>query len=107
MAIEIKSLSSGQLAGAKATIYTCPALTTAIVRLVTYVNTGAAANTVNLYFKESAGTSRRIIPEDMSLSAGFSMEEANVITMSAGDELEGDSSTAAEVDYYISGVEKT
>lgn len=107
MAIEIKSLGTGQLAGAKATIYTCPALTTAIVRLLTYVNTGAAARTVNLFVKESAGVSRRIIPEDMSLDPGFLMEEDSVITLSAGDELEGDASVANEVDYAIFGVERT
>ena len=105
--IFIKSLADGQLAGAKATIYTCPSATQAIVRLVEYVNTGAGARTVNLYFKRSGGTSRRIGPKDMSLSSGYAAEFDKIITMEEGDELEGDASVANEVDFTIKGVEKS
>ena len=107
MPITIKSLATGQLAAAKATIYACPALTTAVVRLVKYVNTGAVTRTVNLYVKESAGTSRRVWPVALSMPSGFEATEDGVITLSAGDELEGDASAANEVDFYISGVERT
>lgn len=106
MAITIKTLADGQLAAAKATIYTCPASTTAIVRLITYVNTGANV-TVNLYVKPSGGTSRRIIPMAMVLLAGYLMEEDQVITLEAGDVLEGDASIATQVDFTVGGVERT
>ena len=107
MPISIKSLSDGQLANAKATIYTCPALTTSIVRLISFVNTGAGARTVNLYLKPSGGTSRRLIPVAMSMAAGNSMEYTNVLTLEAADVIEGDASVTAEVDYVIEGVERT
>ena len=107
MPITIKSLATGQLAAAKATIYTCPALTTAIVRLIKFVNTGAAARTLNLYIKESGGSSRRIWPVALSLPSGYEATESGVITLSAGDELEADASVANEVDFSISGVERT
>lgn len=107
MAISVKSLADGQLANTKTTLYACPSSTTAIVRLISYVNTGAGARTVNLYLKPSGGTSRRLIPVALSLAAGNSMEYTNVITLEAADVLEGDASTAAEVDYVIEGVERT
>lgn len=107
MAISIKSLADGQLPNAKGTLYTCPASTTAILRLVSFVNTGAGARTVNLYLKPSGGTSRRLIPVAMSMAAGNSMEYTNVLTLEAGDIIEGDASVAAEVDYVIEGVERT
>lgn len=107
MPITIGSLATGQLAAAKATIYTCPALTTAIVRLVKMVNTGAAANAVNLYVKEAAGTSRRLWPVALSMPSGYEAKEDGVITLSAGDVLEGDATVANEVDYSIFGVERT
>ena len=107
MSISVKSLGDGQLAAAKATIYTCPTATTAIIRCISLVNTGAAARTVNLFLKSSGGTSRRIISKDLSLGVGFLMEFDKVLTLEAADVIEGDASAATEVDYTISGVERT
>ncbi len=67
--VSIVALASGQLAGAKATLYTTPGSTTAIVKSIFLVNTGAAARTVNLYVQSDGSNSRRVIPEDLSLDA--------------------------------------
>ncbi len=102
----IKALGDGQLAAAKGTLYTVPALTQTIIKSVTFVNTTAGALTVNLY-TNTTGTSRQIIPVDLSLGAGESMETSVDYTLEAGDLLEGDASSATSVDYTISGIEET
>lgn len=106
MTVDIKSLADGQLASpSKATLYTAPAATQAVVNCITLVNTDGSARTVNLYFKASGGTSRRIIPKDLSLAAGAGFAYDKSISLEAADILEGDASAATVVDYVINGVE--
>lgn len=107
MADAIKALADGQLPDVKGTLYTTPASTSTIVRNIILVNTGAGVNTVNLYYKKSAGTSRRICPKDLSLATGASAEIEICPNLEAAGVIEGDASTAAEVDYTISGIEHT
>ena len=107
MTVEIKSLSDGQLADAKATIYTAPTAKQTIVNRITLVNTNTSTETINLYFKASGGTSRRIIPKDYSLIAAALFVMDDVITLEAADTLEGDTTTAAKVDFVISGAENS
>lgn len=104
MAYSIKALADGQLAASKGTLYTTPALTQTIIKSITLVNTDSSARTVNLY-KKPGSTSRRIIPKDLSLAAGESFEFDLVLTLEAGDLIEGDASSANVVDYTINGVE--
>jgi len=101
----IKYLADGQLAVAKGTLYTCPASTQTIIKTITLVNTDSSARTVNLYV--STGTSRRIIPVDMSLGIGYSLIFDDELTLEAADLIEGDASAATVVDYYIAGIEET
>lgn len=102
----IKNLGNGQLANSKGTIYTVPASTDTIVRSIILVNTNTTTESVNLYFCANGGTSRRLIPKDTQLAAGYSLVLDVPITMgTAGDLIEGDTTTAAKVDYTISGVE--
>lgn len=102
MAVTLKALASGQLADAKGTIYTTPGSTQAAAR-VSLVNTGAGARTCNLYVN-AAGTSRRIAPVGLSLGVGEKYI-SDVVTLEAGDLIEGDASVAAEVDFVINGFE--
>jgi len=101
----IKSLADGQLAAAKATLYTCPADTRTIIKTITLVNTDTSVRNVNLYV--NTGTSRRIIPKNMELGIGYCFIFDDALTLEAGDLIEGDASLAAVVDYVISGVEET
>ncbi len=102
MTIAIKLLADGQLANAKGTIYTTPASTQAIVKTITLVNTNSTTESVNLYVKSA--TSRRIIPEDTQLLAGYLLVVDDEFTLEAADLIEGDTTTASKVDFVISGV---
>lgn len=106
MTVNIKSLADGQLANGKGTIYTTPASTQAIVKNIILVNTNTSSETVNLYFKKSGGTSRRLIPKDTSLPASNSLVMDDLVTLEAAGIIEGDTTTASKVDYVINGVEE-
>lgn len=68
----IKQLADGQLASSEGNLYT--ATTDGIaVTAICLVNTDSSARTVNLYLKPKGGTSRRVVPKDISLSAGYCM----------------------------------
>ena len=103
----IKSLADGQLAAAKVALYTVAANTQAIIKTITLVNTDTSTRTVNLYICVSGGTSRRIIPKDMSLGAAYCLIFDDELTLEAADKIEGDASVARKVDYVINGVEET
>ncbi len=65
-------LGDGQLPNAKGTLYNAGAAISVVC--VTLVNTGAAAQAVNLYLDSAAGgNSRRMIPKDVSLGIGYSL----------------------------------
>lgn len=99
-------LGNGQLALAKATIYTCPAATYALIKTITLVAT-SASRTVNIYVKKSGGTSRRIIAKDTPIDLVLERHIQANLTLGAGDVIEGDASAATEIDYCIFGVEQT
>ncbi len=103
----IKSLADGQLTASKGTIYTCPAATQTIVQSIILVNSHSSALVVNIYFKASGGTSRRISPKDYSLAAGAMMEVDKPVTLEAADILEGSGGTVEKVDFTISGIENS
>lgn len=102
MALSIKALADGQLAGTKGTLYTTPASTQAIIKRITLYNSGAADNTIRLYSKPGA-TSRVIYRVVLG-----TLEHAQYdgeITLEAADLIEGDATNANEVDYTISGAQ--
>lgn len=104
-----KSLADGQLPNSKTTLYACPVATQALLTVV-LVATGAVTRTANLYLKRSGSTSRRIMPKALSMDAGdaaYIDHEGQPFALSAGDAIEGDASAAAEIDYYIDGIERT
>ena len=106
-AVNIKNLAEGQLAAATGDMYTVPATTQAIVRLIELVNTHTVAVTVNLYEKPGE-TDRRIIPKDVSLEAnGGKLTLKGIRTLEAADKIRGDASVAEKVDYIIKGVEES
>ncbi len=102
----VVALGEGQLANSKGTLYTVPASTQTVVKTITLVNATAGSLTCNLYLKSGA-TSRRIIPKDMSLGAGESLETDTDYTLEAADLIEGDASSATSIDFTINGIEET
>lgn len=105
MTVTIKSLADGQLASTKGTLYTTPASTQAIIKDIRLVNTSSSSVKVNLYFKASGGTSRRIIPKDTEMSDSGLLVVDGVLTLEAADILEGDAAAGSTVDFTISGVQ--
>ena len=102
----VKSLGDGQLATSKGTLYTVPAGKQAVITKVSLVNTSGGAVKVNLYFKASGGTSRRIIPKDMEIEGGGLAVMDDEQTMDAADIIEGDAAVGSSIDYTVSGVEQ-
>ncbi len=103
----IKSLADRQLGTTKATLYTVPAATQTVVDKITLTNTSSSVVKVNIYFKASGGTSRRITPFDLEIEGyGFAIVGEGQ-ALEAADILEGDATFGSTVDYTISGIENT
>lgn len=112
MAVQILSLASDALptvptpgTGDLYTSPTTPTPLTTIVKSIRIVNTNTTPVIVNLYFKESGRTERRIAPRDMTIPAGGLAIDDQEITMGSGDKIRGDAS-AANVEYVISGIQR-
>jgi hypothetical protein len=106
MAIVGSSLADGQLPNAKGTLYTVPTSKAAHAPHLILVNTDSSARTINLYVKRAGSSSRHVEQVDLSIAAGARhMVDfgAKGLTLSEDDEIEGDASAAAVVDYLICG----
>lgn len=106
MAIAIKVLAQGQLANAKATLYTVPAVTSAYVKFFSVLNVAATAQNVEI-FVNTAGTSRQIAY--VTLAPNHSariIDKDEALTLETGDLIEGLSTSATSVDYVITGAEE-
>ena len=102
----IKSLADGQLGTTKATLYTTPAATQAVIDHIKLTNITPSMVKCNLYFKASGGTSRRIIPYDMELEAHASFKSDKEM-LEAADIIEGDANSGSAIDYIIKGIENS
>jgi hypothetical protein len=102
MSLSIKALADGQLASSKGTLYTTPAATQTIVKSITLYNSGAGDNVCKIYAKPGA-TSRVIFK--VTLAAGEHAQYVTNITLEAADLIEGEATSATEVDYTINGVQ--
>jgi len=98
-----KLLADGQLAAAKATIYTVPVGLQAIIRNVAFGNVGGVTENLNLYVKKSGSVSRLFSRAQLDLDE-FAHEE-DIGTLNAGDELEAETTNATSVDFSVHGVE--
>lgn len=96
-------LADGQLANSKATIYTVPTGSRAVITFFSIFNTGGATETVAIYLKPS-GTSRRIGGYSLTTITGARViSVGETICLEAGDVIEGSSTNATVTDYVISG----
>ncbi|SRR6266576_3768719 len=101
----LKLLANGQLPNAKGTLYTCPALTSALIKTINLVNISGGNLTGNIYIKRA--TSRRIIAKDTTFDIALETVIERNIILEAGDLIEGDCSASTSVDYCIFGIEQT
>lgn len=99
------SLADGQVADTTGTIYTVPASTVAIIKSMTFYNTNATGQTLNLYVTRSGGTRRQLHQESSLAQYGTVdyLSGGEVLVLSAGDVIEADTTTASAVDYLITG----
>jgi hypothetical protein len=89
--------------GAMATIYTCPANKTAVIKGISVVNEDSGARTIRLQILKSGGTARNIVPIDTVLAASpgatsyLSETLGMTITLEAADILQAQSDAASKV----------
>ena len=105
MAEELKILGEGQLPNAEDSLYLVPGATTAIAKKITIHNTNTSVETVILYIKKSGQTSRIIIYVELGVK--YSIHDISAHSLGAGDDIRGQTTTAAKVDYTIEGLEFT
>lgn len=103
-----KRLASGQLPSTKTTLYTVPASTTAYVKFLSLANTSGSTTETILIFLHDGTASRRIArvvlaPNETSRV----IEIGEAANLGATNLIEGQSTNATTVDYWISGVEET
>ena len=102
-----KILAQGQLSAMAGDIYSVPVATNTLVVKIALVNTTAATRTVNLYIKSGATPARRIIPNNLTLVAGYMLETDDYYTLSAAESIQADADIVSAVDYSIHGVEQS
>lgn len=101
-----QSLADGQVATSTGAIYTCPSSLNVRVRYITFFNTNVTSQTLNLYITRNGGTRRQLRQESIAQNADVEIDRP--ISLSPGDVLEADTTTASAVDYFICGeVEET
>ena len=102
MTITVKNLGNGQLPDNQGTLYTAPASTSTIMMSIVLTNTNTTAEVVSLWYLKASGTARALI-EDYSIpengsDLGSTFVFDTKVTMGAGDEILGVSTTASKVD---------
>jgi len=101
-------LANGQLPAVKATLYTVPALTNTYIKFINAHNPSAGIESVIFYIKKSAGVSRILgIAELDENQQTRVIDKEETLNLSAGDQIEGETTTVTTVDYVITGVEET
>ena len=105
MAETLKVLGQGQLPNAEGSLYLVPGGTTAVAKKITIHNRKATTETVIIYIKKSGGTSRIIIY--VALKTRYTIIDDDPHALGAGDDIRGQTTTAAEVDYTVDGIEFT
>ena len=108
MAVSIKSIKDGAVSAGSLgdLVDSVAAGKTLVVKNMRFVNTGSASATLNVYFKHDTDTSRRIVPKDTVLPAGYSLVDDQEITLEEDDKIEGQVESGETVDYVISGIER-
>lgn len=96
-------LSEGQLPAAKGTLFTATSQT--VVRLISIAHVAGGTQSVILYVKKLASTSR-VVGRATLLTDEFA-EEDQIVTLDTGDTIEGETTDVSSVDYAIMGVKIT
>jgi hypothetical protein len=107
MAFTPKALADGQVAASSTAIFTATAGVATYIKSLTLYNTDAVVQTVRLYLNRtgSARSWRRfVLAQHESVDV---MSGAESILLESGDIILAETTTAAVVDYTLSGIEET
>ena len=100
-----ESLADGQVATTTGAIYTSDNSIRTMLRSVTFFNTNATTQTLNIYITRSGGTQRQLYQATLAQNQSFDLlAQGEVMSLSPGDALRADTTTTTAVDYFISGV---
>ncbi len=107
MAFTGKALADGQLPSSKGTLYTVPGSTTTYVKWISVHNTSGSTTETVLIYVNTSGTSRVIarvvlLPNEHARI----LSDGEAFILEAADLIEGVSTNATTVDYFISGVQE-
>lgn len=106
MADTLKRLAGPtQLTNSASTVYTTPALTTAVVRDITVANTTAGAVTFTLSVGADAAGTR--LYSAVSIPANSTFQRTGNIVLAAGETLQAYASANSSLTLTINGVEST
>lgn len=99
---------NGQLPNAQGDLYVSPVGVSTYLKQVLLYNENAAAQTIQLWLFPSGGTAAlfRQLVLSQNESAQL-LEDGESITLSGGDTLQAMTTTAAAVDYTLTGVTET
>jgi len=103
MADTFKKLASGLLDDAVGILYTCPALTTAIVKPIKLANIDAAPRTVTLY-QDGVDDAHTLVPA-LIIPALGTAEDSEGVVVEAGGTIQGFADVVDTVAYAIYGLE--
>ena len=97
------SLADGQVATSTGTIYTSSGTT--ILKSVTFFNTNATGQDINVFVTRNGGTRRQIARSTglAQYATYYFLTDGEVLVLSDGDILEANTTTATAVDYLITG----
>ena len=100
-----KLSANGQVSNSEGAIYTVPALTTAYIKSMTFTHSSATPQTLIIYIRKGAGTSRVIFRAVML--EDYSLEYDGSFALEAGDTVRAQTTTASVMDYTITGIEES
>jgi hypothetical protein len=102
MAVAHEKLAQGQLAATVGTIYTAPVGKTAYLKSVYLHNTGSTDQTIKIYIN-GATTADKILEGIVSGKDLFEWDIAYNITLTTGQTLQAESTSATTVNYFVYG----
>lgn len=98
-------MTNGRVASSEGILYTAPALKTAYLKLVTFSNTAVPTESLIVYVRKGAGTSR--ILYKFALGDNESAMINDPIVLNDGDTLRAQTTTTTTVDFIVMGVEES
>lgn len=108
MAFLGKILAEGQLPSSKGTLYTVPTGGVAYVKWCSGHNNTVTDDEEVMFYVKKAGSTSRVVGQ-ATLDRGQScraLSPGETWELSAGDAIEGQTTTATTIDYLITGVEE-